>query len=182
MMTIDDMLSQIAKNTAAVHPKTPEKPKKTEEKPLNIKSHVKNSPAQKSDLTLDLAKEIIYCIEKGAEKSGIDAVISVVNAEGRLIALEAMDNSLPISVKASQDKAHTAAVLKMTTEKALAESRGGAFDGLSNGDGILLLGGGCPLMAGNKVIGAVGVSGGTKDDDIMLAKLGVAYLSARIDK
>ena len=68
----------------------------------------------------------------------------------------------------------------MPTHEALKESRGGIFDGLTNGNGILLLGGGYPLVAGDTLVGAIGVSGGTKDEDIMLSKLCVLYFNEKI--
>lgn len=182
MVTIDDMLSQVAKivnsapGVSSAKTVTEKKIEKTAE--LEVKKTVK--PADMQRLPLSLAKEIVYCIERGAEKFGINAVISIVNDAGRLIAFEAMDNSYLASIKASQDKAYTAAALQMPTHEALKESRGGAFDGLTNGDGILLLGGGYPLCTGGKMIGAVGVSGGTKDEDIMLAKMGVLYLERKL--
>lgn len=177
MKTIDELLSQIANNTGAKIPEPSVKDPtyKKEEKKTDV-SLTDTRPC----LTLALAKEIIYCIEKGAERMGINAVISVVNADGRLVAFEAMDNSFLASISAAQDKAYTAAALRMPTEKALAESRGGIFDGLSNGNGILLLGGGNPLFIGGALVGAVGVSGGTKEQDIELSMLGVRYLEERL--
>ncbi len=177
MKTIDELLSQIANNTGVQPPKpSVEEPtyKKEEKKPDT--SLVGTKPL----LSLALAKEIIYCVEKGAEGMGINAVIAIVNADGRLVAFEAMDNSYLASITAAQDKAYTAAALKMPTEKALAESRGGIFDGLSNGNGILLLGGGNPLFVNGELVGAVGVSGGTKEQDIELSMLGVRYLEERL--
>ncbi len=186
MMTIDDMLSQVAKITGTAPAINPVPKTETPVKTVNVhnKTYINisdiNGFRAKPVLNLSLAKEIIYCVERGAQKLGINAVISVVNADGRLIALEAMDNSFVASVKASQDKAYTASALKMPTHTALKESRGGAFDGLTNGGGILLLGGGYPLFAGDELLGAVGVSGGTKEEDIALSKLGVRYLEERI--
>lgn len=182
MVTIDDMLSQVAKilNSAPEQSIVQQiTENKTEERP-EAKVN-RNETAKICRLSLALAKEIVYCIERGAEKFGINAVISIVNDSGRLIAFEAMDDSYLASIKASQNKAYTAAALQMPTHKALEEARGGAFDGLTNGDGILLLGGGYPLYAGEKMIGAVGVSGGTKDEDIMLAKMGVLYLEKKLN-
>lgn len=181
MRTIDDLVSQIAKNTGAKPPVPPNEPKKQTEIPVVVPIG-KSVPNifRKPCLSLALAKEIMYCIEKGAEMSGVNAVISIVNDNGNLIAFEAMDSSLAASVGASQDKAYTAAALRMPTEEALAQSRGGAFDGLTNGNGILLLGGGIPLMIEGEFVGAVGVSGGTKEQDIKLAKIGACYLSERI--
>ncbi len=177
MKTIDELLSQIAKNTGAKPPKpsVKEPTYKKEEKKVNA-SALRTRP----HLTLALAKEIIYCVEKGAEGMGVNAVIAVVNADGRPIAFEAMDNSFLASITAAQDKAYTAAALRMPTEKALAQSRGGIFDGLSNGNGILLLGGGNPLLVNGELVGAVGVSGGTKEQDIELSMLGVRYLEERL--
>lgn len=177
MKTIDELLSQIANNTGATPPKpsVKEPTYKKEEKKTDA-SFVGTKPY----LSLALAKEIVYCIEKGAQSMGISAVIAVMNADGRLVAFEAMDNSYLASITAAQDKAYTAAALKMPTEKALAESRGGIFDGLSNGNGILLLGGGNPLFINGELVGAVGVSGGTKEQDIELSMLGVRYLEQRL--
>lgn len=185
MMTIDDMLAKVAEIThSAPHDTAPEKQmeQKIEEpaKKIEIKTTDINGICVKPVLNLSLAKEIIYCVECGAKKLGINAAVSVVNPDGRLIAFEAMDNSLLASISASQDKAYTAAALKMPTDKALEESRGGAFDGLTNGGGILLLGGGYPLRVGDAMLGAVGVSGGTREEDITLAKLAVRYLEERI--
>lgn len=191
MMTIDDMLSKIAEiNSTAPKesPKVPQPKKGSTAGDLHIKKEsvsVNNADSTNSlllrpVLPLSIAKEIIYCVECGAQKLGVNAVVSIVNAQGALIALEAMDGSLAVSLKASQDKAYTAAALKMDTVSALKESRGGKLDGLTNGDGILLLGGGCPLFAGDTLIGAVGVSGGTKDEDNELAMLGVRYFKSRI--
>ena len=186
MMTIDDMLSQVAKITGKA---LNEKPvtsavKEVSTEKTQPKQTVKpmfNGIADKKSVTLELAKEISYCIEQGAKKLGVNVVIAVTNGDGRLLLLHAMDNSFIASIQAAQDKAYTSAALKMTTEKALSLSRGGALDGLTNGNGILLLGGGCPLMLGENIAGAVGVSGGTKDQDILLAKIGEAYFNTRVN-
>ena len=174
MKTIDELLSQIANNTG-VEPLEP-----SVKEPTYNKEKTPAMCCTKPQLSLALAKEIVYCIEKGAESMGVNAVIAVVNTDGRLIAFEAMDNSFLASITAAQDKAYTAAALRMPTEKALAESRGGIFDGLSNGNGILLLGGGNPLFVNGELVGAVGVSGGTKEQDIELSMLGIRYLEERL--
>lgn len=177
-MTIDDMLSQIAQNTGVAQKNTPEqKPQKVLHiKKENDKTDIKTVPT----LNLGIAKEIAYCIERGAEKLGVNVVIAVVNSGGRLVLLEAMDDSFIASIRAAQDKAYTAAALKMPTDVALKEAKGGALDGLTNGNGILLLGGGYPIEINGTMAGAVGVSGGTKEQDMLLAKMGIEYFSERI--
>lgn len=177
MKSIDEMLDAVAKNLHTAPPKksvhienaNPEKPK----------TEIKAIPHY-SALTLTFAKEIAYAVETAAKTMGINVVIAVRDAGANLILLHAMDDSYIASVQIAQDKAYTAAALKMPTHEALKESRGGALDGLTNGNGIMLLGGGEPLRANGKIFGAVGVSGGTKEQDILLARLGNEYFKARI--
>ncbi len=157
MKSIDALLSEVAKNLNA----TPQ-------------------PNRITALTLNVAKEIAYAIECAAEKMGISVVISVYDKGANPVLLNAMDNSYIASVRIAQDKAYTAAALKMPTHIALKESRGGSLDGLTNGNGIMLLGGGYPLKSGDEVFGAVGVSGGTKEEDIALSKLGADYFLKRL--
>lgn len=161
MKTIDELLADVAKK-------------------MNVEPPVLNNPV--SELTLSVAKEIAYAVEVGAEQMGLNAVIAICNDGANLILLHAMDDSYIASVKVAEDKAYTAMALKMPTHIALKESRGGAFDGLSNGNGILLLGGGYPLECNGRVFGSVGVSGGTKDEDIALAKLGADYFKTRMNR
>ena len=149
-MNIDEMLEAVKKN-ANSDPLAAKLPKE-----VNLKA----------------AKKVIYAVESAAAKMGVRVVIAVVNGGANLVALEAMDGSYIASIRVAQDKAYTAMALKMPTQKALEESRGGSLDGLTNGNGILLLGGGEPLVCGNEIVGAVGVSGGTKDEDMALAKIG----------
>ncbi len=177
MMSIDDMLSQVAMLTGSTPPEPPKETVKSV--PVHNAKPDVSGLITKHSISLALAKEIIYCVERGAQMMGLNAVIAVVNGDGRLIAQEAMDNSYLASIKAAHDKAYTAVALKMPTHHALKESRGGAFDGLTGGDGILLLGGGYPLVVNGEVVGGIGVSGGTKEEDIVLAKIGVRYLDAK---
>ncbi|MCC8169604.1 MAG: heme-binding protein [Oscillospiraceae bacterium] len=185
MKSIDEMLDAVAKNMQAAPPAKNIHIKKSSEKsPAAVKApektdKIKSLPEYDS-LTLSLAKEIAYAVEKAAEQLGVSVVTAVVNEGTNLVLLHAMDDSYIASVRAAQDKAYTAAALKMPTDAALRESRGGSLDGFTNGNGILLLGGGEPLMKGKRLFGAVGVSGGTKEQDILLSRLGERYFRARI--
>lgn len=129
-----------------------------------------DKPVNIERISLDMAKKTAYAAELAAKAVNVKAVISIVNDGANLIYFSAMDDSYIASVKISQDKAYTAAALKMPTYKALEESRGGALDGLTNGNGIMLLAGGEPLFANGRLVGAIGVSGGTKDEDALIAK------------
>lgn len=181
MKSIDEMLDAVAKN---LHAATPENVHiKKEKKPeLNIvKSDPKlHSIPQYDKMTLNLAKEMAYAIEKAAEQIGVNIVIAVMDGGANLVLLHAMDGSFIASIQVAQDKAYTAAALKMPTHEALAKSRGGDLDGLTNGNGIMLIGGGEPLIKGERLFGSVGVSGGTKEQDMLLAKIGAEYFRRRI--
>lgn len=164
MKTIEELVAQVAKNIGAAA-KPPEKPIPKETKSANPK--VLSGSTYK--MTLQIAEKAAKAAEIAAAKLGIKVVVAVCDEGAKLVLLHAMDDSYIASVKAAQDKAYTAVALKMPTHIALKESRGGALDGLTNGNGILLLGGGFPLESENKIYGGIGVSGGTKEQDMLVA-------------
>lgn len=140
----------------------------------NCGSHGSEHKCSCNDVKLDItyAKTLANGLEAAAEAMGVKIVIAIANEGGNLMCLHAMDDSYIASIKASQEKAFTAVALKMPTHVALKESRGGALDGYTNGNGILMLGGGFPLEKGGRIYGGIGVSGGTKEQDILLAQIG----------
>ena len=130
-------------------------------------------------MNLSLAKELSLAVEKYAETMGVKPVIAISDAGANLVLLHATDDSYIASRKIATDKAYTAVSLKMPTAVALKESRGGALDGLVAGEGLCLLGGGEPLISGGKVIGGIGVSGGTSEQDTNLAAFAAEYYKRR---
>lgn len=182
-MTIDEMLREVAKRTGAAPEKKPDEQIKQTQTPKTA-APVNISPAPlitKTAIGLALAKEIAYCIEQAAAAMGINVVIALADEGGRLVLLEAMDSSYIASITAAQEKAYTAVALRMPTHEALKAARGGGLDGFTNGNGILMLGGGYPVVYGGSVIGGIGVSGGTKEQDMALARAGVLYFEKRIN-
>lgn len=137
---------------------------------------------QINELSLELAKEIALAVEKRAESMGKSVVIAVLDGGANLMLLHSMADSYIASRQIAQDKAFTAVSLKMPTHIALEESRGGALDGLSatSTNGLMLLGGGEPLIINGKVVGGLGVSGGTAKEDIEFAQFGAMYLERRL--
>ena len=130
-------------------------------------------------MNLSLAKELSLAVEKYAETMGVKPVIAISDAGANLVLLHATDDSYIASRKIAMDKAYTSVSLKMPTATALKESRGGALDGLVAGEGLCLLGGGEPLISGGKVIGGIGVSGGTAEQDTNLAAFAAEYYKSR---
>ncbi len=135
------------------------------------------------ELTLDLAKEISLAIEKYAESLGKKVVVAIVDGGANLILIHSMNDAYIASVQIAWDKAYTSCALKMPTHIALEESRGGNLDGLVPPDSnrLMLLGGGFPLKINGRVVGALGVSGGTAEEDIGFAEFGAIYLERRLE-
>ena len=186
MKTIDELVGEIAKNIGAANSKTmpPKKTVRDAVKPAKRENSQGCFAADKNlhkcdRLTLDAAKEIARAAEIASDILGVKTVTAIRDEGANLVLLHAMDNSYIASVQVAQDKAYTAAALKMPTHKALEESRGGALDGLTNGNGIMLLGGGFPLKIKDKIYGGVGVSGGTKEQDTLIAAVAAAIFEIR---
>lgn len=125
-------------------------------------------------LTLSLAKKLSEVIERKAAADGVKVVVAIVDAGANLILLHAADDAYIASVQIAQDKAYTSAALKMFTHTALELSRGGALDGLNvtTANRLSLLGGGAPLEIGGRIVGGLGVSGGTAQEDTDFAIFG----------
>lgn len=127
----------------------------------------------KTELTLKIAKEIILNGERKAEEINVAAVITIVDAGGNLVAAHRMDDSLLISISASLNKAYTSIALKMPTEQLYdLVLPGKPFYGLESVESgkICAFGGGIPIVKNGRVIGAIGVSGGTIEQDILIAQ------------
>lgn len=116
------------------------------------------------------AKALTEKIEKEAEKRGKKTVIAICNEQGNPVSVHVMDGAYLVSFDVAVKKAYTAVALKMPTIK-LAElvKPGATFYGLS-GDKIITIGGGVPLERDGKVIGGLGVSGGTGEEDNFLCE------------
>jgi cob(I)alamin adenosyltransferase len=130
-------------------------------------------------ITLDLAKQLIERIEQEAKRRGKQAVIAVCGPDGNPIAVHVMDGAFLVSFDVAVKKAYTSVAVKMSTMElnALAQP-GGTFYGLDKMEGgnIIIFGGGIPLKVGDTIIGGLGVSGGTGEEDHSLAEYGVSVL------
>ncbi|WP_400163549.1 GlcG/HbpS family heme-binding protein [Brevibacillus sp. TJ4] len=128
------------------------------------------------DMSLGLAKVMIEQAEREANKIGIPMVISIVDDGGNLVACHRMDDALLVSVELSQNKAWTSVALKMPTHALTPLAGPGAeLYGIhtSHNGRVVLFGGGIPLTKQGKIIGAVGVSGGSVQQDIQVAQAAV---------
>ncbi|MHC1710843.1 MAG: heme-binding protein [Solidesulfovibrio sp.] len=128
-------------------------------------------------LNLKSSLPMIAAAEKKAAEIGVPMVITVLDAGGNMIAQHRMDEALLVSVEISANKAYTALALKMPTDKlgTLAQP-GQSLYGIQNSSRVIIFGGGFPVTADGKFIGAIGVSGGSVEQDMACAKAGLAAL------
>ena len=124
-----------------------------------------------NNLSLEKARKIIRAGEKKAKEMNLSAVFAVVNSEGNLIIEERMDNAILVSVEVAYKKAYTSAALKLNTQDLTALVQPGAmFYGLQSDPKYIVFGGGMLLKVDGKIVGAIGVSGGSAQEDIEIAK------------
>ena len=131
-------------------------------------------------ITLDGAKRLIDKIEQEAKRRGKNAVIAVCGPDGNPVAVHVMDGAFLVSFDVATKKAYTAVAVKMSTkELAVLAQPGGTFFGVDKMDNgkIVIFGGGVPLKVGDTIIGGLGISGGTGEEDHSLAEYGLSILN-----
>jgi uncharacterized protein GlcG (DUF336 family) len=122
-------------------------------------------------ITLEQAKRAAAAAEAEAKKNNWTMAIAIAEPSGALVYFQKMDNTQYGSIKIAQTKAQTAALFRRPTKMftdALADGHLFflTFEGLSAAPG------GLPIVAGGKLIGAIGVSGGSGHQDDVAAKAG----------
>jgi uncharacterized protein GlcG (DUF336 family) len=128
-------------------------------------------------VTLNEARTIIAAAEKKAAEIGQPMNIAVADSGGNLVAHVRMDGAWLGSVDISINKAFTARAFDISTkELAVHAQPGKQFYGIhaSNDGRIMIFAGGIPLKRDGKVVGAIGVSGGSGDQDQAVAEAGAA--------
>lgn len=126
----------------------------------------------KTGMTLKFAKALMEKVEQRAQEQNLPVVIAVADQAANLVAVHAMDDAYKASLDIAMNKAYTAAGLKMSTAELAKLSQPGApLYGIQNTNQgrIVIFGGGEPLYAKGRLIGAVGVSGGSLEQDTKLA-------------
>ena len=131
--------------------------------------------ADKKALTLAVAKQIAAASEAEAAKNKFTMVIVIVDEGGNLICLEKMDETQIGSIEVAQAKAHTAIAFKRPT-KVFQDGVTGGNNSILKLPGVVATEGGIPLVVDGKIIGAIGVSGGTSAQDGTVAQAGVDAL------
>ena len=127
-------------------------------------------------ITLEQAKKVMAGAEAEAVKNKWPVVITILDSGGNIMMVQRLDNAQFGSVDISRDKAKSAVALRRPT-KAFQDliAQGGANLRLLN-IGYSVLEGGIPIIVGGKVIGSIGVSGVTSQQDAQIAQAGIDAL------
>lgn len=133
-------------------------------------------PTYGGDVTLEQAKKVAASAVAHAEKNKWPMAIAIVDRHGFLVYFERMNDTQTGSVEVALDKAKSAGMFRRPTrvfEEGIAKGRN-ALLGLRGASTIT---GGVPIIVGGKVIGGIGVSGATADQDEETALAGTKVLS-----
>ncbi|HVP69207.1 MAG TPA: heme-binding protein [Anaeromyxobacteraceae bacterium] len=128
-------------------------------------------------IALHQARAIIAAAEAEAAKHGWKMNIAVVDSGGNLVAFARMDGAQLASIAISEHKARASATFRRET-KVFENGIQSGSGYLVTLDGVIGSRGGIPLVEGGKLVGAIGVSGGTGSQDEVVAKAGAAVASA----
>jgi uncharacterized protein GlcG (DUF336 family) len=128
-------------------------------------------------VTLDAAQAVVDAARAKADEIGVPMNIAVVNDGNNLTAFARMDGAWLGSIDIAQNKAYTARAFDMETRELAPLAQPGAplFGIEASNDGrLIVFAGGIPLTARGRVVGAIGVSGGTVEQDQEVAEAGAA--------
>ena len=130
-------------------------------------------------ITLKTAKLMAERSLAKAKEIEVPVVVSIVDAGGNPLLMERMDDAFVTSVDIANNKAFTSWALKCgTNEMCDVIQPGESLYGLNltNDARIICFGGGFPIVMDNQVIGAIGVSGGSVEEDMTIAKAALEIL------
>jgi glc operon protein GlcG len=124
-------------------------------------------------ITLDAAKKAMAAAEAEAKKNNWNVVIAIVDSASQLVLLQRLDNTQYASIDIAKGKATTSVNFRRPS-KALEDAIAGGGAGLRllRVDGLMPLEGGVPIIVDGKIVGGIGVSGVTSQQDAQVAKAG----------
>jgi len=128
-------------------------------------------------ISLNEARRVVDAAAEKATEIGVPMNVAVVDAGNNLTAFARQDGAWLGSIDIAQGKAYTARAFDMPTRDLVpAVQPGGPLYGIeaSNGGRLIVFPGGIPIVTGEEIVGAIGVSGGAVEQDQEVAEAGVA--------
>lgn len=138
-------------------------------------------PRSYTSLSLVDAKRMLDAGEAKAASFGIAYNIAIVDVGGALVAFSRQDGALIGSIELAINKAITSRIFdKRTADLAAVAQPGGPLYGIqqTNHGKVVIFGGGLPIMIGDVIVGAVGASAGSVEQDIAVAEAAAAVVSS----
>ncbi len=128
----------------------------------------------KQSITSGMAQKMVAAAVAKAEELGVAQVVAVLDESGLLKAFCRMDGTPLVSIEVSQNKAYTA-LFGMPSHEFFdfIKNDPALLAGVPHIPRIVTFGGGLPIRSGDAVVGAIGVSGGTVEQDIACAQAGL---------
>jgi uncharacterized protein GlcG (DUF336 family) len=131
-----------------------------------------------ANITANAAHRAVAAALAQGSARGVAVVAAVVDTGGHLVACLRADGAFIASIDIARDKAWTGAIFGLATDTlcaALSHSES-LREGIALRPGVVLFGGGLPILDSGAVIGGIGVSGGSEDDDRACAHAGLAAI------
>jgi uncharacterized protein GlcG (DUF336 family) len=129
-------------------------------------------PEYGADITIEQAKKIAAGVIAECTANKWNVAVAVVNTHGSLVYYERMNNTQSASAQIAVDKAKVGAMYRRTT-RVFADTIAKAGPAVMTLPGVVASPGGVPIFSGGKVVGGVGVSGVTGDQDEQCAMAGL---------
>ena len=133
--------------------------------------------SEAAGLTLGAARRIIAAVQDEARRMAVPLSAAVIDAGDQLVAFERMDAADLVTITLARDKAYSALMNRMPTGELAAYAQPGAefygYESLSGGR-MIVFAGGMPLQRDGVLVGALGVSGGSAEQDARAAEAGVS--------
>lgn len=133
---------------------------------------------EKQSVSNQLANKMMARAKQTAQELGIGINITVVDAGGQLLAFERMDNAPLLSIEISQNKAYSAAAFGVPTHEwyPMIKDTPQLKHGIVHTPRLVIFGGGYPIFNGETLAGAIGVSGGTEEEDQLCCQAALELL------
>ena len=126
-------------------------------------------------ISVETARKVAAAAAAEGKKNGWNGAVAIVDGDGELVLFERADSTQAGSIVVSQEKARTAARFKRPT-KAFEDALAGGRQAILGLPGVVPIEGGIPLLVEGKIIGAIGVSGATSQQDGVCAQAGADSL------
>ncbi|MDM0078652.1 heme-binding protein [Variovorax sp. J2P1-59] len=133
-----------------------------------------------ASITRDTALALIEAARAASRDIGIEVAVAVTDAAGHLKAFERSDQAFFLAADVAIDKAWTAASFGLATHvwnSILTDSK---VSQLAHRPRMVAVGGGCPIVLGGKVVGAIGISGGNAQQDQQAAEIALKSLGFEV--